>query len=189
MMEKQHNKMDFNRADNCVLQKNYTAGPASQDIDWPFDAIENEPRGVVERRLSFSLSLSLFHTGRKHDVHLISHLDNRAVVSRTNDILRGIWRRIGRNGNELFNIAYWRSHLITMSDIFIIVCFQKVKCKTRELLLMYQANWNSYRAHTDKDFNDAVIIDTLCMSYRIALQLCICMRIEKINKRESIWLN
>lgn len=176
--------MDFNRADNYILQKNY---------DWAripryrlaFRRDRKWTQGCGRKAslfLPFSLCLSFFHIERKHDVHLISHLDNRAVVSRTNDVLRGIWRRIGRNGNELFNIAYWCGHLIIMRYIFIIMCFQKVKCRTRELLLMYLANWNSYLAYTDKNIDDAVIIDALCMSYRISLQLCIC--IEKINKHE-----
>lgn len=157
-MEWQQRNGFWSRRYNYVLQQNYTTGPASRDIDWPFDAIENVARGVVERRLSFS-PLSFSFTRDGNDMHLISHLDNRAIVSRANDLRDLIWRRLGRNGNELFNslltrlsyyrVWYFRYHVLPKLQWY---------SRTRELLLTYQINWNSYRIQPIRTLMYAFII-------------------------------
>lgn len=176
--------MDFNRADNCVLQKNYTAGVPRYRLAFRRDRKWTQGCG---RKASLFLLLSLSFTQDGNDVHLISHLDNRAIMSRANDVLRGIWRRLGRNGNELFN-----SLLMRLSYYYVWYFRYHVLPKLQwnvEQENSYIPDKLKFLSHSPiRTLMYAFINDILCMFYWISLHLCIYMRIEKINKCELIEL-
>lgn len=111
--------------------------------------------GVWSKGVPLSLYLSFTLSQDGNDVHLISHLDNRAIASRANDVLREIRRRLETGMNYSARERERCCYLIIEYVIFSLSSVSKItsKCRAREPLLTYRTRIEILIALTDKDFD------------------------------------